>query len=93
MKIVIAAASGNIGRRTAEKVVQAGAETILLTRHPEKLADLVAQGGTVKPISSDDTQGLIEATQNADALFWLTPPKLDVPSLRDWYIRNGNDWS
>lgn len=87
MKIVIAAASGKIGRRTAEKIIQAGAETILLARHPEKLADLVAQGATVKPVSSDDTQGLIEATQNADALFWLTPPKLDAPSLRDWYIQ------
>lgn len=85
MKIVIAAASGNIGRRAAEKVVQAGAETVLLTRQPEKVADLAAQGATVKPISSDDPQGLIEATQDADALFWLTPPKLDAPSLRDWY--------
>ena len=87
MKIVIAAASGNIGRRTAEKVIQAGAETILLARHPEKLADLVAQGAIVKPIGSDDAQGLIEVTQQADALFWLTPPKLDVPNLRDWYLQ------
>lgn len=87
MKIVIAAASGNIGRRTAEKVIQAGAETILLARHHEKLADLVAKGAIVKPIGSEDTEGLIEATQNADALFWLTPPKLDVPSLYDWYIQ------
>jgi uncharacterized protein YbjT (DUF2867 family) len=87
MKIVIAAASGNIGRRTAEKVIQAGAETILLSRHPEKLAAKVAQGATVKPIGSDDPIGLIEATQNADALFWLTPPKLDTPSLYDWYIQ------
>lgn len=87
MKIVIAAASGNIGRRTAEKVIQAGAETILLARHPEKLADLVAQGAIVQPISSDDAQGLIEITQQADALFWLTPPKLDVPSLNDWYLQ------
>ncbi|MUG99384.1 NAD(P)H-binding protein [Scytonema sp. UIC 10036] len=87
MKIAIAAASGNIGRRTAQNVIQAGAETILLTRQPEKLADLAAQGATVKPIGSDDTQGLIEATQDVDALFWLTPPKLDTPSLRDWYIQ------
>jgi uncharacterized protein YbjT (DUF2867 family) len=87
MKIAIAAASGNIGRRTAEKVIQAGVETILLARHPEKLADLVAQGGTVKSIGSDDPIALIEATQNADALFWLTPPKLDTPSLYDWYIQ------
>ena len=87
MKIIIAAASGNIGRRTAEKVIQAGAETILLARHPEKLGDLVAQGAIVKPIGSDDAQGLIEITQQADALFWLTPPKLDVPSLKDWYLQ------
>ncbi len=92
MKIAIAAATGNIGRRTAEKVIQAGAETVLLARHPEKLADLTERGSTVKPItvkpiSSDDPQGLIEATQNVDALFWLTPPNLTVPSLRDWYTQ------
>ena len=87
MKIVIAAASGNIGRRTAEKVIQAGAETILLARHPEKLADLVAQGASVQPISSDNAQGLIEITQQADALFWLTPPKLDAPNLKGWHLQ------
>jgi uncharacterized protein YbjT (DUF2867 family) len=87
MKIVIAAASGNIGRRTAEKVIQVGAETVLLAQNPEKLADLVAKGAIVHPISSDDAQGLIEVTQQADALFWLTSPKLDVPNLRDWYFQ------
>jgi uncharacterized protein YbjT (DUF2867 family) len=87
MKIAIAGASGNIGRRTAEKVVQAGAETILLSRRPGQLADLVAQGAIVKSISSDDAPGLIAATKNVDALFWLTPPKLDVSSLSDWYTQ------
>lgn len=87
MKIVIAAASGNIGRRTAAKITQAGVETVLLTRQPAKLSELVAQGAFVQPISSDDAQGLIEATQHADALFWLTPPKLDAPSLSDWYFQ------
>jgi uncharacterized protein YbjT (DUF2867 family) len=87
MKIAIAGASGNIGRRTAEKIVQAGAETILLSRRPGQLADLVAQGAIVKSISSDDAPGLIAATKNVDALFWLTPPKLDVPSLSDWYTQ------
>lgn len=87
MKIAIAAASGNIGRSTAEKVVQAGAETILVSRRPEQLADLVAQGAIVKSISSDDAQGLVAATKNVDALFWLTPPKLDVSNLSDWYTQ------
>jgi len=67
MKIAIAAASGNIGRRTAEKVIQAGAETILVARNLEKVADLVERGATVKTVSSDDSQGVIEATNNADA--------------------------
>jgi uncharacterized protein YbjT (DUF2867 family) len=87
MKIAIASASGKVGRRAAERVIQAGAETILLTRQPEKLADLIDRGATVKSIGSDDTQGLIEVTQNVDALFWLTPPKFDASSLRDWYIQ------
>ncbi|MBD2247385.1 NAD(P)H-binding protein [Nostoc sp. FACHB-888] len=87
MKIVIAAASGNIGRRIIEKVIQAGAETILLTRHPEKLADFVTQGAIIQQVSSDDAQRLIEITQQADALFWLTPPKLDVSNLSDWYLQ------
>ena len=59
-----------ICRRTAEKVIQAGAETLLLARNPEKLADLVdsaeptlrERGAIVKPISSEDPQGLIEVT-------------------------------
>jgi uncharacterized protein YbjT (DUF2867 family) len=85
MKIVIAAASGQIGRRTAEKVIQASVETVLLARHPEQLADLVERGATVIPVGCEDESGLIKATQHADALFWLTPPKLDVPSLADWY--------
>ena len=42
---------------------------------------------SLKPIGSDDAQGLIEIAQQADALFWLTPPKLDVPNLRDWYLQ------
>lgn len=87
MKIVIAAASGNIGRRVAEKIVQSGSKTILLSRHPEKLVDLVERGATVKPIGSEELEGLLEVTQNVDALFWLTPPKLDVPSLQEWYVR------
>jgi uncharacterized protein YbjT (DUF2867 family) len=86
MKIVIAVASGNIGRRTAEKVIQAGAETVLLARNPEKLADLSERGAIVEKIGSDDPQGLIDVTHKADALLWVTPPKLDVPSMRDWYL-------
>lgn len=85
MKIVIAAAAGNIGRRTAAQIVQTGVETILLSRQPAKLADLVERGATVEPIGSDDATSLIEATRHADALFWLTPPKLDTPSLSEWY--------
>lgn len=87
MKIVIATASGNIGRRVAEQVQKAGAEAVLLSRQPEKLAPLVARGAVVAPVSSDDVQGLIAASRGAEALFWLTPPKLEADDLRDWFQR------
>jgi len=50
------------------KITQAGAE--LLTRHPAKLADLVKVRQS--PVSSDDSQGLIEST-HADALLADSP--------------------
>ncbi|MDC0712089.1 NmrA family NAD(P)-binding protein [Stigmatella sp. ncwal1] len=85
MKIVITAASGNIGHRAAEQVVAAGAEAVLLSRQPSKLSALTARGASVQPVSSDDAQGILKASRGADALFWLAPPNPGATDLRDWY--------
>jgi uncharacterized protein YbjT (DUF2867 family) len=85
MKIVVTAASGNIGARVAERVVAAGAEAVLLSRHPAKLAALSARGAQVLPVSSDDAQGLLPAARGAEALFYLAPPNPGAQDLRGWY--------
>lgn len=50
MRIAVAAAAGNIGHRTAERVIEAGAETILLVSHPEKLVDLTSKGALARSV-------------------------------------------
>ncbi|EAU68720.1 NmrA family NAD(P)-binding protein [Stigmatella aurantiaca] len=87
MKLLVTAASGNIGSRVAEQIVAAGAEAVLLSRHPAKLSALSARGAQVLPIGSDDAPGLLSAAQGADALFFLAPPNPGAKDLRDWYTQ------
>jgi uncharacterized protein YbjT (DUF2867 family) len=87
MKVLVTAASGNIGSRVAERVVAAGAEAVLLSRHPAKLSALSARGAQVLPVGSDDAAGLLSAARGADALFYLAPPNPGAEDLRDWYLR------
>jgi len=76
MRIVIGAAAGNIGRRVAEKVLQAGSEAVLLVRNPTSLPASVAAHAQAQVITLDltDEGAVVAATQGADALFWLVPP-------------------
>jgi NAD(P)H dehydrogenase (quinone) len=50
VSIVITGASGRLGRLTAERVLERDApgDVVLVTRHPERLADLAARGAVVR---------------------------------------------
>ncbi|WP_394824510.1 NAD(P)H-binding protein [Pendulispora albinea] len=87
MTIAISTASGNIGLRAAERVIEAGAKAVLFARQSDKVAHLAARGAVIAPISSDDAAGIIAASAGAKALLWVTPPKLDEPTLHGWYMR------
>ncbi|MFZ4876296.1 NmrA family NAD(P)-binding protein [Janthinobacterium sp. Mn2066] len=87
MKVVIAGASGNIGYRVAEQLLHAGERPVLLARNAAKVASLLARGAVLVEGGSDDTASVMQATQNADALLWLTPPALAADSLQQWYAR------
>lgn len=82
MSIVITTPTGKIGSRLAELLLQAGKKVTLLARHPEKVARLAAMGATVKQGSLNDAGFVREATQGAKALFWLTPPNVEVADFR-----------
>ena len=84
MRIVIVAAAGNIGRRVAEHVLQAGSEAVLLVRNPTALpAAIAAHPHThVVPLDLTDERAVVVAAQGADALLWLVPPP--PPAVSDW---------
>ena len=85
MKIAIAAATGNIGSRTAQQISKAGADTILLGRDLGKLdaLEIIGSVGIITDLS--DADSVIKATAGADALIWLVPPTSNYPSLKGWY--------
>lgn len=85
MKIAIAAATGNIGSRTARKVAEAGAQSILLGRDVSKLEALKINDAVCIATDLSDTRAITEATAGAEALLWLVPPVSNYPSLREWY--------
>ncbi len=85
MKIVIGAAAGNVGRRVAQKVAEANHTAILLGNDLERLQRLQIPGSMCCHVDMSNAEEVIESTQNADALFWLVPPVLNVGSISDWY--------
>ena len=61
------------------------ADLTLIVRDPAKLSDDVRSKTTVKQGDQTDAAFLREATEGADALFWLSPPNFTAPNLRDYY--------
>ncbi len=85
MKIAIAAATGNIGSRTAQKLSGSGAEKFLLGRDAKKLDALGIKGAISVEADLSDADSVIKATAGADALLWLVPPTPNAASYQEWY--------
>ena len=69
MSLLITGASGNLGRRTAELLLDTegvdAADVVLVTRDPGKLDDLAARGATVRHGDFDDPASLVSAFAGA----------------------------
>lgn len=86
MRIAITTPTGNIGRRLTNLLLdEGGHEIILLARTPDKLKEEQARGAKVVQGDLEDAAYVKKATQGADALFFLCPPKFDVPDYRAYY--------
>jgi len=83
MPLIINTPTGNIGRALSGFLLEEKADVIIIGRHPEKVADLVARGARLITGSLDDPQVLQKAMQDGGTLFWLTPPNL-VPGYPQW---------
>jgi NAD(P)H dehydrogenase (quinone) len=74
MALVISGAAGQLGRRTAELVLDAvdPADVVLLTRTPGALDDLAARGATVRAGDFDDAAGLTAALAGGTRLLLIS---------------------
>lgn len=82
MRIVVNTPTGNVGSVLTEHLLDAGAEVVVLARDPEKVAGFAARGASVKQGSLDDEAFVAQATEGADALFWVTPPDFTATDFR-----------
>ena len=81
MKVAIVTPTGNIGSKLAPRLLEAGAELILLCRDPKKVSALAARGARVEVGDLKDGDYVARAAQGADALFWLNPPDFSTPDV------------
>lgn len=83
MSIVVNTPGGNIGRELTTLLLADKQKVTIITRNPEKVADLVKKGAKLVKGSIDDTKTLDEALKGANALYWLTPP-ISRPDHSKW---------
>jgi NAD(P)H dehydrogenase (quinone) len=79
MSIIITGASGQLGRLTAELVLDRvpASEVILTTRRPEALSDLAQHGATVRQADFDRPETLAEAFAGGERLLLISTDILD----------------
>ena len=83
MSIVINTPNGNIGRRLALQLLEAGESLTVISRSAAKAAPLAERGARVVEGSIEDPSTLRAAFEGARALFWLTPSNLQ-PGFLEW---------
>lgn len=80
--LLVTGASGQLGRRAAELLLEAKAGKIVAgTRNPEKIKDLAASGAEIRKVDFDDP-ALAESFKGVDRLLLISTDALDTPGKR-----------
>lgn len=83
MSIVVNTPNGNIGRKLALALLDAGESVTVISRDAAKASALAERGARVVEGSVDDEATLRRAFEGAQAVFWLNPPNL-APGYFEW---------
>jgi uncharacterized protein YbjT (DUF2867 family) len=84
--IVITTPSGLIGHQVLENLLDSGVELRVVARDRSALPDDVRECVEVIEGSHGDAAVVDEAFAGADAVFWLTPPDPQAPSVEAAYV-------
>ncbi len=77
MKVVVTTPAGHVGSRVVQLLIQAGVRPTLLARHPARLDPATSERADVVEADLGDAAAVVDATRDADALFWVEPPTED----------------
>lgn len=81
--LLVTGASGHLGRRVIELLLESQNRTVIATtRTPEKLADFSERGVIVRPADFENPASLAEAFAGADRLLLISTDALGVPGQR-----------
>lgn len=81
--LLVTGASGQMGRRVVELLLEANAGKIIAgTRNPEKLADLQGRDVEVRKVDFDDPEGLVSAFAGVDRLLIISTDVVDGTDRR-----------
>ena len=89
MKIAVNTPTGNIGRVVTARLLDAGADVVLLTRNTEKVRQFSDRGAAVFDGNLEDADFVVRATRGVDVLFWLTPSNIAAEDVRGYQRKLG----
>jgi len=84
--IVITTPRGLIGHQVLDKLLDSGEELRVIARDPSALPAAVRERLDTVEGSHGDATVVAEAFEGADAVFWLTPPDPQAPSVEAAFV-------
>lgn len=88
--ITILGATGNVGGKIADGLVQKGEKVRLIARSVEQLRQKVGKQANAMAGDMLDTEFLVRALQDSDAVFTLIPPNVKAGKYLDYAERIGS---
>lgn len=87
--ITIVGATGNVGGKIADLLIKKGEKVRLVARTAERLRPLVGRQAAAFAGDANDTEFLVKAFKDVDAVFTLIPPNLKAEKFIEYADKIG----
>ena len=93
MKYVITGAAGNISKPLAEKLLKAGHDVTVISRHEKNIQSLISLGAHAAIGSVEDTDFLAKTFTGADAVYTMVPPHFGATDWKGYIGQIGKNFA